>query len=908
MATDPQVRALAARIRKLERQALQRKQPQLAFSSIDGDLAINDPLGNPIGSIGSSGVSAPGIAHQASVDAIEAEVQATIDLVNSGQSETSQRIDEAVADYLAKYGTVDAKIDDAVADFTAGLATKSKHTLSPNAPGATANNVGDVWEQHKVADATKIVARYRGQGGTSWLPMNLDATYIPLLDIGSGTFGDLSGSRIAARSIGVEKLVVTDWTNLLPEVDQWDGAQFQAGWGHFITITGNGSSPTHFGPKGGAPGWAVKPGDELHFEWDVYTNHAGYTGSLVAYFRTFGRDKTTLVEPQAIAASTVAQGQAIATNPTYQTFSGDLTIPEGCYWLQFLPYVSATMRANISRFELRKKYGGSLIVDGDIYGRHLAAKSIGVDKLLVADLQDYVKDPDFEGLGTWSNIGNVTATGMQYASYTPRPGDRVGQFLEFRCQYIAEGGSAAPVEEPFPVTPGDRYHCSMVYRRAGGSSASGLLGMRFYYYDKNMQIIPSIGYYAQAQVALSTLTTTWGELELNVTVPDGVAFARVYPLVYSTTQAGAGIYNVDRVSCRRKYGGELIVDGSILARHVTADMVEGLLVTGHVLQTSAQAQRGIKISTAGLVGYNASGVPTTVIDPNTGRISAVGAFATASGYDDIEIVPGDASLPAAINFYPNAPFIDTTSPARVHCFDSSDATWDLVNVRLQGSKFTNSGTTPRIDIGTWRRKSNGAVSAHVDLHAGGGATAGTINFYIDGVIEAKADVGGFTLPSGKAIGLGYAAASAPAGGILASGKIKTTGAVEVDNGLYDFGGLYNLGYSGKAAVWNSSGRVAIAGSSRRYKHDIEPMSLDLARRALDLEAVTFRYNEDRDFGDGLWPGVIAEQAEEVGLDLWVGYDNEGLANSFKYAELPVAHNVLIRDLYDRIEQLEASRA
>ena len=61
----------------------------------------------------------------------------------------------------------------------------------------------------------------------------------------------------------------------------------------------------------------------------------------------------------------------------------------------------------------------------------------------------------------------------------------------------------------------------------------------------------------------------------------------------------------------------------------------------------------------------------------------------------------------------------------------------------------------------------------------------------------------------------------------------------------------------------------------------------------------------RDGEEGVrWPGFIAEEADDVGLSDFVTYDQEG-PESFSYATFAaVGHQVLIQDLYSKIEELE----
>jgi hypothetical protein len=93
-------------------------------------------------------------------------------------------------------------------------------------------------------------------------------------------------------------------------------------------------------------------------------------------------------------------------------------------------------------------------------------------------------------------------------------------------------------------------------------------------------------------------------------------------------------------------------------------------------------------------------------------------------------------------------------------------------------------------------------------------------------------------------------------------------------------------------------------SSARFKEDVEPLTLELASKALDLDAVTFRHKEGHGINRQRRLGFIAEQAQEAGMELWVIEEDDGTANGFHYPELTAAHNVLIKDLYAKIEELE----
>lgn len=92
-------------------------------------------------------------------------------------------------------------------------------------------------------------------------------------------------------------------------------------------------------------------------------------------------------------------------------------------------------------------------------------------------------------------------------------------------------------------------------------------------------------------------------------------------------------------------------------------------------------------------------------------------------------------------------------------------------------------------------------------------------------------------------------------------------------------------------------------SSRRYKHDIRSLDYD-KESLLKLSGVMFRLNDEGESGR-FYPGVIAEDAHELGLGLWVNYDSDGRPDGFRYKELAVALLEVIKDQENRISLLES---
>jgi hypothetical protein len=83
---------------------------------------------------------------------------------------------------------------------------------------------------------------------------------------------------------------------------------------------------------------------------------------------------------------------------------------------------------------------------------------------------------------------------------------------------------------------------------------------------------------------------------------------------------------------------------------------------------------------------------------------------------------------------------------------------------------------------------------------------------------------------------------------------------------------------------NSSGRLGRANvSSRRYKHDIQPMDKS-SETIYALKPMSFRYHKQYDATQALAFGLIAEEVAEVNPDL-VGRNPEGQPESVRYEQI-----------------------
>jgi trimeric autotransporter adhesin len=115
-----------------------------------------------------------------------------------------------------------------------------------------------------------------------------------------------------------------------------------------------------------------------------------------------------------------------------------------------------------------------------------------------------------------------------------------------------------------------------------------------------------------------------------------------------------------------------------------------------------------------------------------------------------------------------------------------------------------------------------------------------------------------------------------------------TGGANVSNSCY-IGQIYTniqpqVGTDPDFVTINSDGRLGRANiSSRRYKHDIQPMHT-ASEAIYALKPVSFRYQKQYDRTQTIAFGLIAEEVAAVNPDL-VGRDREGQPESVRYEQI-----------------------
>lgn len=260
------------------------------------------------------------------------------------------------------------------------------------------------------------------------------------------------------------------------------------------------------------------------------------------------------------------------------------------------------------------------IISGTIDAQRIGANSITADKLLVSDRTNFWENPGFEAdtVGQAPIGFSIVGTGAKVIG-TGASGS--GKSLELEQATDVYGLNL------FEVQPGDKFYVTAEgkYLNTAGTG-TGRLGFRAYNAVKT--------HVAWSPVVLwSTKITAFnapgGTGYTGVyTVPAGTYFLKTW-VNYTTSGESTNRFQVDNIIMRRMNGGELIVDGSITSTSIAASAIDGKTITGATVQTEATANRGIKLTSSELAGYDGAGVKNLSLTSG-GALTLKGAIQSGS--------------------------------------------------------------------------------------------------------------------------------------------------------------------------------------------------------------------------------------------------------------------------------------
>jgi hypothetical protein len=152
-----------------------------------------------------------------------------------------------------------------------------------------------------------------------------------------------------------------------------------------------------------------------------------------------------------------------------------------------------------------------------------------------------------------------------------------------------------------------------------------------------------------------------------------------------------------------------------------------------------------------------------------------------------------------------------------------------------------------------------------------------------------------TITSGGNVGIGSAdsivklnivgaTANSAAYGLYITNSTPTQLFSVRNDGYFQASGIYNFSSSGGTAVYVSSdGGVYRFTSSERYKREITDYTKGLSK-VLEIKPKWFKSINPKE-GEKIFAGLIAEQIDEIGLNEFVEYNDEGQPDAVHYSAM-----------------------
>lgn len=328
--------------------------------------------------------------------------------VNAAKEALDAAADAAAAAQAAHDAAGDAARLAGDAQSTAdGKNTTFRGTTAPGGdrPGSA---VGDRFEQYNtLGDGMRLIGTWTWNG-TSWDKTALDATYLPLVDIGGGTFGNLEGTRVEAGTVWTKTLAIGDFGNLIDNTISPDGTKAY-GWASGLTVDHTDAPPKlaySFRSDGGssyapqAVYWDVKP--EAEYVFDVWFK-ADRTGSRL-YMEFRDQDGAHAADCYAIPGYRTAASTA-STGGSYPVQSEPVLTEWTKYTCRVVPRTGVT-RMRMSTVYFNHTSGtvqDAVVWIADPRLRERAAGEVLIDGVVTARLMNFIQD----GSGTRFKIDST---------------------------------------------------------------------------------------------------------------------------------------------------------------------------------------------------------------------------------------------------------------------------------------------------------------------------------------------------------------------------------------------------------------------------------------------------------------------------------------------------------------------
>ena len=258
-------------------------------------------------------------------------------------------------------------------------------------------------------------------------------------------------------------------------------------------------------------------------------------------------------------------------------------------------------------FSVEEMVEGTIISDGAITTDKIAANTITAEKMTIGVGSNLFPDPlikdDLEWVGPNISIvpnggRNASGNAMRITSVGAQRGTYYGTTMNNRR---------------IPVVPGRSYRVTAWIKPSTNTSVGSNFSMygRLYSQDGTTSIwtSPSSSNASYITNVASISSSTWTKFESEFLVPEDSANTFLAPGFYIQSGYPSGnTLDWCDISVTEMSSGELIVDGAI----------DGKTITGALIQTDKEANKGIKLRNEGLEVYSPEGEKTLSITAGQG--------------------------------------------------------------------------------------------------------------------------------------------------------------------------------------------------------------------------------------------------------------------------------------------------
>ena len=442
--------------------------------------------------------------------------------------------------------------------------------------------------------------------------------------------GAIGATQIAAKAITVDKLLIGSFDNIIDlgfttgDLSAWltpgkvsyyletGPSQLQGTW----LLAGDGRGQAFIA----SPLIKVSPGESYNFSVWFYNTDPNAN----AYIGLYLKDQSYGNVPPSFV--TIASSSA----KVWTQMQGNFTVPAGIYYIQ--PTLAVDKDVANGKLciwgkpNMRRASGAELIVDGAVTASkvaanaiaavNIAANAITADKLVIADMTNRVEDPNFAfGATSWGLAAGLSVITDASNAYTG------SNYLNIAAPASYGYNKNSNI---FPVIPGEQYFLQTFAKRTGAPSDTVSCRMRFMTSDK-ITFLTSFGV-----IVPTTTPTTYTEYNTTIVVPAGAVWAWV-DFVPTSTLTGTGNYQFGFVSCQRKSGGNLIVDGAITTDKIAANAVTAGKIAANAVTAGTIAANAVTAGTIAAGAVSAAQIAANAITADKLASNSVTTNALAVG-------------------------------------------------------------------------------------------------------------------------------------------------------------------------------------------------------------------------------------------------------------------------------------